>query len=138
MVGRGKKICFAAVASVLVACALMVFFALDGVTENPKNLSDTQGIPAATMYTVILIIMTAASVALMGLGNLFQRLLRQQPFKWRVGWYAFTNVLLFLTSLLGTFVAAIYMYDSIAGVSGALLFALSVVLILIGVPRKSE
>ncbi|WP_156315948.1 hypothetical protein [Pseudomonas sp. Pf153] len=137
MVGRGKKICLA-VASVLGACALMVFFALDGVTENPKNLSDTQGIPAATMYTVILIIMTAASVVLTGLGSLFQKLLSSRPFQWRIGLYVLTNALLFLTSLLGTFVAAIYTYYSIAGVLGGLLFALSVVLILIGVPRKSE
>lgn len=116
----------------------MVFFALDGVTENPKNLNDTQGIPAATMYTVILIIMTAASVVLTGLGSLFQKLLSSRPFEWRMGLYVLTNALLFLTSLLGTFVAAIYTYYSIAGVLAELLFALSVVLILIGVPRKSE
>lgn len=127
----------AAVASALTACALLLFFALDGVMENPADSNDTRGIPAVTMYTVILIVMTAASMALTGLGWLCQRLLGRRPLKWRIGLYVMTNALLFLTSLLGVCVATIYTYDSIAGVLGALLFALALVLILIGVPRKS-
>lgn len=137
MAAGRNTLSLAAIASVMGACALLFFFALEGVSENPNDLSDTRGIPAVAMYTVMLIILTAASVALTGLGYLFQRLLRRRAFKWRIGVYALTNVLLFLTSLMGTFVAAIYTYDTIAGVLGGVLFVFSLVLVLIGFPRKS-
>ena len=138
MAAGRNTLSLAAIASVMGACALLFFFALEGATENPTDLSDTRGIPAVTMYTVMLIILTAASVALTGLGCLFQTLLRRRAFKWRLGGYVLANVLLFLTSLLGALVAAIYTYDTIPGVLGGLLFVFALVLVLIGVPRKSE
>jgi len=124
--------------SLIGACALLFFFALEGVTENPNDLNETGGIPAVTMYTVMLIVLTAASVAMTGLGCLLQNLLKRRAFKLRIGVYALTNILLFLTSLLGALVAAVYTYDTIAGILGGLLFAFSLVLVLIACPRKTE
>lgn len=127
-----------AVVCVLVACAMLFFFATGGAVENPEDLNDTQGISSVAMYLVILIMLTATSVALAGLGSVIQAFLKYQPFSLRMGLYVLTNTPLSLTSLMGALISVIYTYDTVSGVIATLLFSLSFALVLLGAPERSK
>lgn len=135
---RGGQGLGVAVVSVLVACALLFFFATDGAVENPENLNDTQGIPPVAMYLVILIMLTATSVAVTGLGSVIQAFLKYQSFNLRMGLYVLTNTPLSLTALMGALISLIYTYDTVSGVLATLLFLLSFALVLLAAPGRSK
>ncbi|WP_434674961.1 hypothetical protein [Pseudomonas sp. D3-10] len=104
--------------------------------ENPGNPNDTLGVPAVAMYLVVLIVLTATSAALTGLGSFAQQFLTRRSFTLRIGVYAFANAPLFVTSLLGALVSLAYLYDAVSGVLAALLFLLSFALLLLASPRR--
>jgi hypothetical protein len=127
-----------AVVGILMAYAMLFFFATDGAVENPDNLNDTQGIPSVTMYLVMLIMLIIMSVTLTGLGSVAQAFLKHQSFSLRMGLYVLTNTPLSLTSLMGVLISLIYTYDTVSGGVATLLFSLSFVLVLLAAPGRSK
>ncbi|MCQ6254987.1 hypothetical protein [Pseudomonas sp. Q11] len=125
-----------AVVGILMAYAMLFFFAADGAVENPGNLNDTQGIPSVAMYLVMLIMLIITSVTLTGLGSAAQAFLKHQSFSVRMGLYVLANTPIFLTSLMGALISVIYTYDTVSGVVATLLFSLSFVLVLLAAPGR--
>ncbi|MBV4552440.1 hypothetical protein HU742_014945 [Pseudomonas sp. SWRI102] len=135
---REEKGLGGAIICIMAACAMLFFFPADTVMENPENPNDTQGVPAVAMYLVILIMLTATSVALTGLGSFAQQFLRHRSFTLRIGVYVFANAPLFFTSLLGGVVSLAYSYDTVSGVLAALMFLFSFASLLLAIPQKSN
>lgn len=135
---RSEKRLGAAILCLLAACALLFFFPADSVVENPKDLNDTRGVPAVSIYLVLLIILTSASLALTGIGSIAQRFLRRRPLRLRISVYALANIPLVSTSLLGVLVSLAYLYDAVAGIMAALLFLLAFAFVLLAVPQKPQ
>ncbi|WP_434611090.1 hypothetical protein J3P80_14150 [Pseudomonas sp. D2-30] len=133
---REEKRLAGAIFCMVAACAALFLFPADTVMENPGNPNDTLGVPAVAMYLVVLIVLTATSAALTGLGSFAQQFLTRRSFTLRIGVYAFANAPLFVTSLLGALVSLAYLYDAVSGVLAALLFLLSFALLLLASPRR--
>lgn len=133
---RSEKKLGVAVISVLTACAMLFFFPADSAMENPGDPNDTQGVPAVSIYLVLLIMLTAASMALTGIGSIIQRVLRRRSLKLRIGVHALANASLAVTSLLGGMVSLAYLYDAVSGILAALLFLLSFALVLLSTPQR--
>lgn len=135
---RSEKRLGVAIICILAACAMLFLFLPDSVVENPGDLDDTRGVPAVSIYLVLLIMLSTVSVALTGLGSIGQRFLRHRSFKLRIGLHALVNAPLALTSLLGGAVSLAYLYDAAAGILAAALFLLAFAFVLLALPKKSE
>ncbi|WP_434573588.1 hypothetical protein [Pseudomonas sp. Z3-8] len=135
---RSEKRLGAAILCLLAACALLFFFPPDSVVENPGDLTDTRGVPAVSIYLVLLIILASASLALTGIGSIAQRFLRRRSFRLRISVYVLANIPLVLTSLLGGLVSLAYLYDAVSGLIAALLFLLAFAFVLLAIPPKPQ
>ncbi|WP_434698382.1 hypothetical protein [Pseudomonas sp. D1-1] len=135
---RSEKRLGAAILCLLAACALLFFFAADSVVENPADLTDTRGVPAVSIYLVLLMILASASLALTGIGSIAQRFLRRRSFRLRISVYVLANIPLVLTSLLGVLVSLAYLYDAVSGLIAALLFLLAFAFVLLAIPPKPQ
>lgn len=115
------------------ACGLASFClwgATKGVQENPNDPTDVAGIPAFSMYVVILVSLFLVSFCSMTIGFIVETYLGSTSRSWRLLGYCFGVFSLYITSGLGLLVSSAYHYGALLGFSAFALYALSIVLLI--------
>jgi hypothetical protein len=107
------------------------------VPANPKDLSDTEGLSPAVIYTVALEAMGFVAIVCVGLGMLFSKILKSNSFGMRLAIFCSSNLLLLLSSLLGIFVNVSYVLDTIPGVTSISLYIGVIGLITTAAPKRT-
>lgn len=112
--------------------------AIRGLPDNPYNLADTQGAPAAVIYVAILLGIGVVAALLTGIGILTLRGLSASSFTLRMTVFVLSNTLLVLTSLLGIAIIAGYVLNTLFSAMGAVLFMLVILLVVTSAPRRTR
>lgn len=119
-----------------VAAWLFLAHATKGIPENPADLSDTRGLPAVAIYTVMLQALGLASIIFTALGSLVLLRLKSSSYGLRLCVYVLANVLFVFTSALGMLVICSYVLDTLSGIVGAAFYVLALALVLLAAPKK--
>jgi hypothetical protein len=106
------------------------------VPPNTEDLSDKEGLSAAIMYTVALAAIGFVAIALAIAGILILMALNRKSFTVRLTIYLASNLFLLLSSLLGMFVITAYVYDTISGIAGTILYISAISLTLSATPKR--
>lgn len=107
-----KTTCKAMASALNVTATALLFRVSETALENPRDPYDTSGIPALSMYIVLLIILTAFSLFFMLGGALANRLLNDKPPKTIIFLLEFIPT--FATATLGVFVSSAYTDNTIS------------------------
>ncbi|UVM67370.1 hypothetical protein LOY34_02215 [Pseudomonas sp. B21-009] len=97
--------------------------AVQGIPENPDDPLDTRGVPASAIWTVIIAMLGAPSIALSSIANFLANKTRHKEIGRSVSLLA--NLPTIATSLLGLFVTTSYGSVSIATILPGALFLAS-------------
>lgn len=119
-----------------VAAWLFLAYATKGVPENPADLSDTRGLPAVAIYTVMLQALGLASIIFTASGSLVLVRLKSRSYRLRLCVYALANLLFVFTSALGVLVICSYVPGTLSGIVGAAFYVLALALVLLAAPKK--
>lgn len=106
-----------------VIATTLLFRASDSALENPNDPYDTSGIPALSMYVVLLIVLTALSALLTLAGTIATKLLHGKPPMTLILLLEFTPT--FATAALGVFVSSAYTDNTISMNMTILIYFLS-------------
>ncbi|MDI2595391.1 hypothetical protein POF45_28795 [Pseudomonas sp. 681] len=103
--------------------ALVLFVcSIAGTPENPNDLSDTSGVPAAYMFATFIMAFGVFSWGVSLVGLLVRRLVSDERANFKKFIIFISSLPLFLTSAFGAFSVAVFSYDSIIGLLGGILF----------------
>ncbi|MEN2394719.1 hypothetical protein [Pseudomonas halotolerans] len=130
--------------SLLIAIAVFVmawFFLLYAsvdVPENPSDLSDTRGLPAVSIYSVILAVIGGVAIIMSGAGILISMRLGSASFVSNFIVFVVSNALLVLGALLGIFIILSYVLDNPFGVAGMFLYLVVIGFVMYAAPRRAS
>ncbi|UVH51593.1 hypothetical protein NVB75_01560 [Pseudomonas sp. CBS] len=114
---------FFLVLSLSVLAFVLFVCSIAGAVENPNDLSDTLGIPAAFMFAVMLMCVGLFSLVVSLVSLIVCRVIGEFRLRTRFFVSFIANVPLLLTYAFGFFSVAVFSYDSLVGVLSGLLFA---------------
>lgn len=107
---------------VFLSAFLLFAYSIAGMPENPNDLSDTSGVPAAYMFAIFIMAFGVFSWGVSLVGLLVRGFVSDERAKFQTFIFCITNLPLFLTSAFGVFSVAAFSYDSIIGILGGILF----------------
>ncbi len=106
------------------------------VPPNINDLSDKEGLSAAIMLTVALQGIGILAIACVVVGMLTSIFIRPRSFGLRLFVYLASNLMIFISSLLGILVIAGFVYDTIAGIAGIILYLCVIGLLVSATPKR--
>lgn len=110
-----------------------------GAPENPSDPTDVAGIPAVSMYVVILLFFLFVSFCCLVIGLIVERYLGAANKTWRFLGYCFGVFSLVITSGLGFFVSLAFSEGTLMSYAAVVLYGLSIYFLLASWLRfKSE
>ncbi|WP_122320507.1 hypothetical protein [Pseudomonas cichorii] len=115
-----------------------LFFAGDGVPENSSDLSDTRGLPAVTIYTVMLQAISGVALLLATIGFVVSARFESSSWGKRVAVFSIFNICLLLTSIVGVFVIGSFLFEKTLGLVGILLYLAVIALVISALPKRSQ
>ncbi|WP_145251739.1 hypothetical protein [Pseudomonas sp. SJZ131] len=101
---------------------LLFAYSIAGMPENPNDLTDTSGVPAAYMFAIFTMVFGICSWGVSLIGLLVGKVVSDDRTKLQTFIFCIGNLPLFLTSAFGVFSVAAFSYDSIIGILGGILF----------------
>ncbi|WP_338801722.1 hypothetical protein V9L13_05145 [Pseudomonas sp. RSB 5.4] len=118
---------------------LLFAYSIAGMPENPNDLTDTVGVPAAYMFAIFLMVFGVFSWGVSLIGLLIHGIVNDERAMFRIFIFCIMNFPLFLTSAFGVFSVAVFSYDSIIGIlAGILFFSIMVCLFLMVLPASKD
>ena len=106
------------------------------VPPNINDLSDKEGLSAAIMLTVALQAIGILAIACVVVGMLTSIFINPRSFGLRLFVYLASNLMIFISSLLGILVIAGFVYDTIAGIAGIILYLCVIGLLVSATPKR--
>jgi MFS family permease len=107
------------------------------VPPNPEDLSDKEGLSVAVMLTVALQGIGILAIACVFIGMFTSIFISPRSFGLKLSVYLTSNLMIFISSLLGILVIAGFVYDTIAGIAGIILYLCVIGLIVSATPKRA-
>lgn len=108
------------------------------VPENPSDLSDTRGLPAVIIYIVALQVLGVMAIISSGLGVLVCAKFKPKSIGISRAIFFISNFLLLFISLVGVFVIVSFVFETVLGLVGILLYIGVICLTFTAIPKKNE
>ncbi|MBX8609957.1 hypothetical protein K5D65_22460 [Pseudomonas cichorii] len=115
-----------------------LFFAGDGVLENPLNPSDTSGLPTMTLYMVLLQAVSLVALTLSGIGLVVATRFKAGSWWKRVAVFLIFNTGTVLASISGVLIIGAFVLDETLGVFGAFLYLVVIALVISASPKRTH
>lgn len=130
-----SKFLWASIVFFILGC-FSLHLASSDISENPSNLLETTGVPAAVIYVAIMLGVGLVAVFMAGVGVLISTQLSTSSYRLKIAVFIMFNSWLVLASLLGILIIAGYVLDTFFSVVGVVLYALVIGLVWVSVPRR--
>lgn len=130
-----SKFLWASIVFFILGC-FSLHLASSDIFENPSNLLETTGVPAAVIYVAIMLGVGLVAVFMAGVGVLISTQLSTSSYRLKIAVFIMFNSWLVLASLLGILIIAGYVLDTFFSVVGVVLYAFVIALVWVSVPRR--
>lgn len=122
---------------VFVIAWFFLLYASVHTPENPSDLNDTSGVPAVSIYSIMLAVIGGVAIIMSSVGILISAKLRPASFLSNLMVFVVSNALLVLGSLLGVFIIVSYVLDNPFGVAGVFLYLMVIGFVMSAAPKRS-